>query len=135
MKRIIVNNTLILDNVEKHTGAVFEIYTAKIRINGQKPINVTYDCKKDNLIIHEWYNINSAALGVVTELLKACFARLIVEDEVYPAAVAAMDRYNKAIGMEFPESYIEGLEFNMNYLLKKIESAGLMEEFTEYALA
>lgn len=133
MKQIIVNNSLVLSNVQKFEGRNTATYTAKMCVNGEK-INVTYDCKADNVIIHEWYKIQKNALDIITELVRGCFKRDMVE-ELYPAATAAIDKYNKAVGMGFPDSYIEGLEFNMNYLLKKIESAGLIEEFTEYALA
>lgn len=133
MKQIIVNNSLVLSNVQKFEGCNTETYTAKMCVNGEK-INVTYDCKADNVIIHEWYKIQKNALDIITELVRGCFKRDMAE-ELYPAATAAIDKYNKAVGMGFPEYYIARLELNMNYLLKQIEDAGAMADFTEYALA
>jgi hypothetical protein len=132
-KQIIVNDAVVLDGVEKHSGLVHEFYTAKMRINGQKPINVTYDCEKANIMIHEWYNVNPKALDAVSKMLKNCFMRLMVQ-ELYPAATASMDKYNNAVGMGFPEHHIETLELNMSYLLGKIEKAGMMADFRQYAL-
>ena len=131
MNQIIVNNALVLTNVQKFEGHNTEMYTAKMNVNGEK-VNVTYDCKGDNVIIHEWYKIEKDTLDIIIELVRNCLKCAMVE-ELYPAAVEAMDRYNKAIGMGFPESYIEGLEFNMNNLLKKIEGAGVLDDFIEYA--
>ena len=76
MKTIIVNNAIVLNQVKKHVGNVSEFYTAKMRIDN-KTINVTYDCKSNNLIIHEWYEIKPDALELVTLLVKTCFNRIM----------------------------------------------------------
>lgn len=131
MKTIIVNNAIVLNQVKKHVGNVSEFYTAKMRIDN-KTINVTYDCKSNNLIIHEWYEIKPDALELVTLLVKTCFNRIMTQ-ELYPAAVAAIDKYNKAIGMAFPNAEIEKYHAEMVEMLAKIDSMGLSDEFAEYA--
>ena len=76
MKTIIVNNAIVLNQVKKHVGNVSEFYTAKMRIDN-KTINVTYDCKSNNLIIHEWCEVKPDALELVTLLVKTCFNRIM----------------------------------------------------------
>ena len=39
----------------------------------EKEINITYDCTTDRVLIHEWYNIASEELPVVTEELREYF--------------------------------------------------------------
>lgn len=131
MKTIIVNNAIVLNQVKKHVGNVSEFYTAKMRIDN-KTINVTYDCKSNNLIIHEWYEIKPDALELVTLLVKTCFNHIMTQ-ELYPAAVAAIDKYNKAIGMAFPDAEIEKYHADMMEMLAKIDRIGLSEEFAEYS--
>lgn len=131
MKTIIVNNAIVLNQVKKHVGNVSEFYTAKMRIDN-KTINVTYDCKSNNLIVHEWYEIKPDALELVTLLVKTCFNRIMTQ-ELYPATVAAIDKYNKAIGMAFPDAEIEKYYADMMEMLAKIDRMGLSEEFAEYS--
>ena len=131
MKTIIVNSAIVLDQVEKHVGNVTEFFTAKTNING-KHINVTYDCKSNNLIIHEWYELKPDALKLVTLLIETCFNRIMAQ-ELYPEAVAAIDKYNKAIGIAFPDAEIEKYHAEMVEMLAKIDRMGLSEEFAEYS--
>lgn len=131
MKQIIVNDAIVLEQVQKFKGNTEEFYTGKARVNG-KTINVTYDCNKDNLIIHEWYDIKPNALDVVTVLIEASFRRIMAQ-ELYPAAVAIIDRYNRAIGMGFPEDRIEKYHKEMMEMFAIIDNAGLSEDFAEYA--
>lgn len=131
MKRIIVNNAIVLNQVKKHVGNAAEFYTGIMDING-KHINVTYDCKSNNLIIHEWYEIKSDTLDMVTLLVSTCFKRIMAQ-EIFPAAVAAIDKYNRAIGMAFPDAEIERRNREMMEMLAKIDRMGVSAEFTEYA--
>ena len=55
-----------------HKGDVSEYYTAKIRYDDMN-FNITYDCKTENLIIHEWYKIDSCQIYKLTEHLKRHF--------------------------------------------------------------
>lgn len=59
-----------LKNVEHFQGNVENFYTAKL-IYMNKSLNITYDCNKNNIIIHEWYSLNKDELTQITdELLK-----------------------------------------------------------------
>ena len=131
MKRIIVNNAIVLNQVKKHVGNVEEYYTRIMDING-KHINVTYDCKSNNLIIHEWYEVKPDALELITLLVSTCFNRIMAQ-ELFSAAVTAMDRYTAELEMDFPEAEIEQRNREMMEMLAEIDRMGLSAEFTEYA--
>ena len=68
-----VNN--YLNDVKRNTGIVTDCIFANFTYQDKK-IAVTYDCKSDNLIIHEWYNIPEDKLGLVEEKLKKCFREM-----------------------------------------------------------
>lgn len=131
MKTIIVNNAIVLNQVEKHVGKVEEFFTAIMDINGKR-INVTYDSKKNNLIIHEWYKLEPDALELITLLVSTCFNRIMAQ-EIFSAAVTAMDRYTAELEMDFPEAEIEQRNREMMEMLAEIDRMGLAAEFTEYA--
>lgn len=131
MKTIIVNNAIVLNQVKKHVGKVEEFFTAIMNINGKR-INVTYDCKKNNLIIHEWYKLEPDALELITLLVSTCFNRIIVQ-EIFSAAVTVMDRYTAELEMDFPAAEIERRNGEMMEMLAEIDRMGLSAEFTEYA--
>ncbi|MCM1234302.1 MAG: hypothetical protein NC489_29715 [Ruminococcus flavefaciens] len=131
MQTIIVNDAIVLEQVKKHVGKVEEFFTAKMDINGKR-INVTYDCKKNNLIIHEWYELKPDTLELVTLLISTCFNRIMAQ-EIFPAAVIAIDRYTAELEMDFPAAEIERRNTEMLKMLAKIDKMGLSEEFAEYA--
>ena len=62
----------IIKKKNLHTGNVSKFYTAKARYN-DKNFNITYDCKTENILIHEWYKFNKEQLTEVTEDLKRYF--------------------------------------------------------------
>lgn len=72
MKQSMVNSSLVLSHVQKFEGSSTETYIAKVRVNGEK-FNVTYDCKADNVMIHEWYKIQKNSLDIITKLIRECF--------------------------------------------------------------
>lgn len=61
-----------LENVEHFEGNVENFYTAKL-VRSKKTFNITYDCNKRNLIIHEWYNLTKDELEIVTKELSDYF--------------------------------------------------------------
>lgn len=119
-----------LKNVKKFKGNTEEFYIARVRINN-KVFNLTYDCKKDNLIIHEWFHIPKNELESIATLIKESFQYLMIQ-ELFPAAVALIDRYNAAISMDFPDEQTEKYNKEMKKMLEIIENAGLSEDFAEY---
>jgi hypothetical protein len=64
-----------LENVEHFSGNVSEIYTCKLIYKGEE-LNITYDCKKNNLIVHEWYKLTKEELNSITEELANHFMHL-----------------------------------------------------------
>jgi len=61
-----------LEKVEYFEGNVENFYIAKL-IRSKKTFNITYDCNKRNLIIHEWYNLTKDELEIVTKELLEYF--------------------------------------------------------------
>lgn len=64
-----------LDKVEHLVGNENDIYTARLVYNGKK-FNITYDCKENNLIIHEWYLLNKVEIKDITNELTNYFMQL-----------------------------------------------------------
>ena len=62
----------IIKKENLHIGNESKFYTAKARYNNIN-FNITYDCKNENIIIHEWYKFNKELLTEVTEELKRYF--------------------------------------------------------------
>lgn len=63
---------LLIKKEKYHKGKESEFYTAKAKYNG-KNLNITYDCKTENIIIHEWYKFNNIQLSDINEKLMMYF--------------------------------------------------------------
>lgn len=64
-----------LEKVEHFKGSVNDIYTAKLIYQNRK-FNITYDCKENNLIIHEWYKLTKDEINNITNELTNYFMHL-----------------------------------------------------------
>lgn len=84
--------------------------------------------------------LDGTTLDVSDEIIqKVAVAREAVKQAneqftLFRATLEAMDKYTKAVEMDFPEDYIAQLNNQMCGLLKKIDERGLHDEFEEYAL-
>lgn len=54
-------------------------------------------------------------------------------NELFTKAVKAIDDYNKAVEMGFPQGYINKLDSKIGHYLSEIGSRGLTEAFNDYA--
>ena len=52
---------------------------------------------------------------------------------LYIKTVEAMDKYNKALAMGFPESFLNELDETISAFLEFIEANGKMNEFRDFA--
>lgn len=61
--------------------------------------------------------------------------------ELFRLTVTVIDKYNEELEKGYPESYlipdksIQALDRKIDELLEKIENAGFMEEFEDFALS
>lgn len=53
---------------------------------------------------------------------------------LFRLAAKAMDKYSKAIEMDFPENYIAQLNSEQNALYQVINSRGMITEFEDYMM-
>lgn len=65
-------NNLTITKSNLHTGNQSKFYTAKASYN-DIILNITYDCKSQNIIIHEWYKLNENQIAEVIAELKKYF--------------------------------------------------------------
>lgn len=64
-----------LDNVERVKGRETDCIWGMFHTR-TADIHVTYDCKEDVLIIHEWYNIPESERSKVSDILTEYFNRV-----------------------------------------------------------
>lgn len=63
---------LFIKKEKYHRGNDSEFYTAKARYNDIN-FNITYDCRTENIIVHEWYKFNNIQLSDINERIKLYF--------------------------------------------------------------
>ncbi|MDO5398549.1 MAG: hypothetical protein Q4G33_11545 [bacterium] len=63
---------LFIKKERYHKGNESEFYTVKARYNNVN-FHITYDCKTENILIHEWYKFNKEQLMDVQEQIKLHF--------------------------------------------------------------
>lgn len=69
---ITINEELELTNIQAIEGNNYKIIIATALYSG-KTINVTWNCKENNLMVHEWYDLTDSQLANLTTLLSAWF--------------------------------------------------------------
>lgn len=55
------------------------------------------------------------------------------KQEVFAKAMKAIDNYDKAVEMNFPQSYIDTLDKRIDDALEEIKKHGLYNEFADIA--
>lgn len=65
-------------NVHKINGSIFHLLTADVELDGEQHYSVTYDIDKQNVIVSEWYKLQSDMLETLRTELKELFARTLV---------------------------------------------------------
>lgn len=68
-------NNLIITKSNLHIGNKSRFYTAKAMYNNIK-LNITYDCKSQDIIIHDWYNLSENQIAKVIAELKKYFENI-----------------------------------------------------------
>lgn len=63
---------LLIKKEKYHKGNDSEFYTAKAVYNNIN-FNITYDCKNENIIIHEWYKFSSIQLSDISKKIRLHF--------------------------------------------------------------
>lgn len=64
-----------LTDVKEFKGNTEHFITAKLH-KGGKVYNITFDCRDNNVIVHEWYNMSRTELEESTRELKSYFVGL-----------------------------------------------------------
>lgn len=67
-----INEQLELTHIQTVEGNTYKIIMATA-LYGGKTINVTWNCKENNLVVHEWYDLTDSQLANLTTLLSAWF--------------------------------------------------------------
>ena len=72
---------------KKNMGKATSCYFAKAKLDDGKCINLTYDCITGNLVIHEWYLLESGSIEAFTSEVKDYFKELIRKQTFFDAQV------------------------------------------------
>lgn len=64
-------------NIRKIMGSIFHLLTADVELNGDQRFSVTYDLDKQNVIVSEWYKLQSDVLDALRMELKDFFAKTL----------------------------------------------------------
>ena len=131
MNAIILSDLIKLNQVHRCTDSMTDFYKGVMQI-GNKCINISYDCNNRVMIMNDVYRIDLSIMNRAILLVDNYFQNLLNE-ELFSAAVTAMDRYLAEVEMDFPGAEIERRDREMTEKLDKIDRMGLSEEFAEYS--
>lgn len=65
-------NNVTINKVQEYNGNIYSVATCKATIDGITT-KVTYNRDNGDVVIHEWYKLNKAAIEGVTAAVKGIF--------------------------------------------------------------